>query len=949
MGELLGFALIGLGTGAVYAALGLGIVVTYKATGVINFAAGALGAWSAYVYSELQSTGDLVLPVVFIPDRIHLADHVSVAASCAIAAATGLVLGLIVYGVVFRPLRSAPTLAKIVASAGVMVAIQPLVALRFGIDQRTIVPILPSASVSVGGVAVPADRLWLAGIVVLVTVGVAVWFRVSKAGLAMRAAAENEFYVSLARFTPSRLAALAWALSSCLIGIISVLAAPIVGLDATTYTLLVVPALAAAQGGRLTSVVWTVLAGLALGVLNAEITNMSGHSWWPSWAGNGAGYAIPFIAIVILLIVLGKSLPVRDLVNRAKLPSVPRPRFRPGTVAVLIAAGVVALLLTTASYRFGVITSMVYAIMALSFVVLTGLLGQVSFAQAVLAGTAGFVLAKLSTSVHLGFPWAALLATAVATVLGVVAGLPALRIRGIQLTVVTLAAAVAIERFVFSNTALVGLENLIPSPRLFGLDLGVRSGSDTARLQFGVLCLVVLALTAIAVSNLTRSATGRRFLAVRSNERASAAVGVDVARTKLLGFAFASFFAGLSGCLIGYSQGSLSVASFTTLVGISLLMFAYLGGLTSVGGALVAGAFAPLGLIFVLADRLVGATSDGYQLFAAVALVVSTILNPEGIAGKTAHDLRALRNRLRPRTSATTSTPKPSPGAAATRKPAQPLVARRQRSGARSVRGEPVLGIDHLSVRFTGVTALDDVSLRVPAGQIVGLIGANGAGKTTLIDAIGGFVRYEGRVMLDGTSLDRHAPHQRARQGLARTWQSIELFGDLTVRENLLLAADRPAPLGALIDVVHPGRGPRHPDIDTALRTLDIAGAADLMPDELSLGQRKLVNIARALASQPRALLLDEPAAGLSGADTQALGRLLRDLAEADIGILLVEHDIAWVLELCDVISVLDFGHVIAHGPPSVIRNDPAVLAAYIGTSGRADLGVVQSGSERAQ
>jgi branched-chain amino acid transport system permease protein len=277
---------------------------------------------------------------------------------------------------------------------------------------------------------------------------------------------------------------------------------------------------------------------------------------------------------------------------------------------------------------------MIYAIMALSFVVLTGLLGQVSFAQAVLAGTAGFALSKLSVDAHIGFPWAPLLATAAATVLGLLAGIPALRIRGVQLAVVTLAAAVAIEQFVFGNTALVGIENLVPDPRLFGLDLGVRSGADTARLQFGIFCLVILVLAGIGVSNLTRSATGRRFLAVRSNERASAAVGVDVARTKLLAFAFSSFLAGLSGCLIGYSEGSLSVASFTTLVGVSLLMFAYLGGITSVNGALVAGTFAPLGLGFVLADHLVGASSDGYQLFAAIMLIISTIINPQGIAGR---------------------------------------------------------------------------------------------------------------------------------------------------------------------------------------------------------------------------------------------------------------------------------------------------------------------------
>ena len=941
MTSLLGFALIGLGAGAVYAALGLGIIVTYKATGVINFAVGALGSWSAYVYTELRSSGDLVLPVVFIPARIHLAHQLPVSASLIIAAGTALLLGLVVYGTVFRPLRNAPMLAKIVASAGVMIAIQPLVALRFGVDGRIVAPILPQSSRSVGGVAVPTDRLWLAGIVIVITVLIAAWLRLSTTGLAMRAAGENEFFVSLARFAPSRLAALAWALSSCVVGVISILAAPMIGLDAMNYTLLVVPALASALAGRLTSIGWTVTAGLALGIINAEITDLSGRTWWPSWAASGAGYAIPFVAVVALLVVLGRSLPTRDIVNRSKLPTVPRPRLRPVYVTAISAVGIAALLLTTGSYRFGVITSMIYAIMALSFVVLTGLLGQVSFAQAVLAGTAGFALSKLSVDAHIGFPWAPLLATAAATVLGLLAGIPALRIRGVQLAVVTLAAAVAIEQFVFGNTALVGIENLVPDPRLFGLDLGVRSGSDTARLQFGIFCLVILVLAGIGVSNLTRSATGRRFLAVRSNERASAAVGVDVARTKLLAFAFSSFLAGLSGCLIGYSEGSLSVASFTTLVGVSLLMFAYLGGITSVNGALVAGTFAPLGLGFVLADHLVGASSDGYQLFAAILLIISTIINPEGIAGKVSHDLKALRDRL-PRHRRTAA----APAVATSTVPHPAGITPVAIAASAPAADHSGLTVDHVTVRFAGVTAVDDVSLQVPAGQIVGLIGANGAGKTTLIDAIGGFVPHAGGIILNGQPLHRLAPHRRARCGLARTWQSVELFGDLTVRENLLLAAEKPSGFSALIDLAHPSRTSADQDPDSILDALGLGSVADTPPAELSLGQRKLINLARALASRPRTLLLDEPTAGLSHADTRALSGVLRNLANRSIGILLVEHDIAWVLELCDVIYALDFGRVIAQGPPSAIRNDRAVLTAYLGSSDRTDLDAANTRSE---
>jgi ABC-type branched-subunit amino acid transport system ATPase component/branched-subunit amino acid ABC-type transport system permease component len=937
MTQLLGFALIGLGAGAVYAALGLGTVIIYRATGVINFAAGALGAWSTYVYSQLRTNGALVLPV----GVIHLGTRVRTPVCLIVAATVATLLGLLVYALVFRPLRAAPTLAKVVASAGVMIAVQPLIAIRFGTNERIVDPILPASSVSVGGTAVPIQCLVLAGIVIVAAGVIGYWLRATRVGIAMRAAAENEFFVSLAQYSPDRLAALAWAVSSCGIGVISVLAAPLIGLDPANYTLLVVPALAGALIGRLKSLGWTVFGGLALGVVNGVITDLTGKAWWPAWAGTGAGYAVPLIAIVLLLIVLGRRLPTRDLLKSSRLPAVPRGRIKPLHLLALIVVAVGILLLTSGSYRFGLTTSMIYAVMSLSFVVLTGLLGQVSFAQAVLAGTAGFVLSKLSMNAHIGFPWAPLLASFAATGLGLLTGIPALRIRGVQLTVVTLAAAVAIEQAVFSNNALVGAFAQVPAPRLFGLNLGPDAGYNTARLQFALLCLVVLIICALAVSNLIRSATGRRFLAVRSNERAAAAVGIDVAQAKLVGFALSSFLAGLSGCLIGYSQGSVSVASFTTLVGVSLLMFAYLGGITSVGGALVAGTFAPLGIVFALADRIVGASSNGYELFAALAVIVTTIINPEGIAGKMGQDLRSLRRRLRARFGTAEQTASPT----ATACVPDPAPECSERAGSANRRpvvtpaaGEPALAIADLTVRFGGVCAADNVTLEAPAGKIVGLIGANGAGKTTVIDAVSGFLPYGGSVKLNGLSVEGLAPHRRARLGLSRTWQSIELFDDITVRDNVQLAAEGASVRGTLVDLVHPTRGSADVDVDAVLETLGIADVAGLSPDELSLGQRKRVNIARALVSRPHAALLDEPAAGLSRADTHRLGVALRDLADSGIGVLLVDHDVGWVLELCDVIYVLDFGRIIAHGPPAVIRESPAVIAAYLGSAGQAEL-----------
>jgi branched-chain amino acid transport system permease protein len=288
-----------------------------------------------------------------------------------------------------------------------------------------------------------------------------------------------------------------------------------------------------------------------------------------------------------------------------------------------------------------VITSMIVAVLALSLVVLTGLVGQVSLATAAFAGTAGFALSKLGTG--LPFPLTLLVASLVATAVGVAVGLPALRVRGVQLAVVTLASAVAVQELIFENPRLAGRSgNLIPDPYVLGVDLGVRRGDELARAPFGLLVLAVLTLSALAVASLTRSATGRRLLAVRSNERAAAAAGVDVARTKLLAFAVSSFLAGLGGCLLGCSRGQLSAESFGVTVGLGLLAFAYLGGITSVGGALLAGTLAPLGIGYVVLDRTFD-LGRHYLLVSGLLLVATAVLNPAGIAGRLAPAVRSLR------------------------------------------------------------------------------------------------------------------------------------------------------------------------------------------------------------------------------------------------------------------------------------------------------------------
>ena len=241
-----------------------------------------------------------------------------------------------------------------------------------------------------------------------------------------------------------------------------------------------------------------------------------------------------------------------------------------------------------------------------------------------------------------------------------------------------------------------------------------------------------------------------------------------------------------------------------------------------------------------------------------------------------------------------------------------------------------VLATTGLSVRFGGVHAVEDVDLAVEEGELVGLIGPNGAGKTTFIDAITGFVRYTGTIGLDGRDLAGLPPHARARRGLARTWQSTELFDDLTVRENLEVGAERPSFLALAAEVV--GRGiPTGESPDEALQLLGLGGITDAMPAELTQGQRKLVGVARAIAMRPRLLCLDEPAAGLDTRESEALGQRLRQIADTGTTTLLIDHDMGLVLNICDRIVVLEFGKVIAAGPPDEVRRDARVVKAYLG------------------
>jgi ABC-type branched-subunit amino acid transport system ATPase component/branched-subunit amino acid ABC-type transport system permease component len=918
------FMVVGLGFGCIYAAIGMGVVITYRGTGVINFATGAMAMWGAYVYDELERTGNLVLPVAVIPHKFKLGDDLPFTMSFILALLSCSLIGLLVHFLVFRPLRRAPVLAKVVASVGVLIFIQALVVMQFGSTPRAVPPILPNEVVRFAGADFSRDRLWLTLIVVIVAVAAWAYFRFTRIGLATRASAENEQAVSLARYSPQLLAGATWVLSSTVVGGLVILTAPTVILNPITYALAIVPALAAALVGRLQSIAITTAFALGLGAFQSIVTLQTSKSWWPDWAITGVSDAVPFVIIIVALYFLGSALPTRGEVQSDPLPEVIRPRTDAKLVVPVFLIGLALMILLDGSYRFGLITSLIITIIMLSLVVLTGLVGQISLAQAGIAGTAGFALSKFSEGLSIPFPISVLLAATVAAVFGVIIGIPALRVRGAQLAVITLAGAVALEKFIFRNPSFTDVSgNPIPDISIFGVNLGVREGRTIARLGFGITVLIVVTVCALLVANLARSATGRRFLAVRSNERAGASVGISVANTKLVAFGIASFLAGIGGAFIGYSRGQLSADSFATLVGLSFLAFAYLGGITSVSGAVIAGTFAPLGIGFVIFDRNIELGSS-YALFAGLGLIITAIFNPEGIAGANQRNWRAIKARFV--RAVDRDDHAVDDGIPAAIRAARDRPARRDVSDAPSI-----LEARDLTVTVGGLRAVDRVNLRLREGQIVGLIGPNGAGKTTTINALTGFVESNGAIDFDGDSMAPLLAHERARRGLARTWQSLELFTDLSVEENLRVASERPSITSVLLDFVAPERDVDLGQVNWALDVVGLTPYADRRPSALPLGQQKLVGVARALAGSPKVVLLDEPAAGLDTEESRALGNELFEIVEHGVSILLIDHDMGLVLDVCDYIYVLDFGRLIAEGTPAEIRANDLVIEAYLG------------------
>jgi sulfate-transporting ATPase len=599
------------------------------------------------------------------------------------------------------------------------------------------------------------------------------------------------------------------------------------------------------------------------------------------------------------------------------MPALGTGKLAPGLIAIGAGAALVCIWWAfPPAWVTALQVELIVVIVLLSFVVVTGLAGQVSLAQMGFAGVGALIASWLAAGHGWPFELALLAGVLAAIPVGVVIGLAGIRTRGVSLAIVTLGLAVSLEAVVFDNPQYTGGITGWQETNLTFFGVSVSPSAYPAR--YATLSLIVVVLVGLAVANLRRGRAGRRLIAVRTNERAAASLGVSVLGAKLYAFVLGAMIAALGGVLLAFSQPVLSFGNFAAINSVLDTQYAVLGGVGTVGGPLAGSGLAPGSLGQSILSFLGGNVAIILGIVAGGGLLALLVFAPDGVAMLT-RDLNdwwlsRLRRRL--------------PGRRAA-EPADDAV-----DGGHQPVPPMALRVTDLTVRFGGTTALDRLNLTIHPGEVVGLIGPNGAGKSTAIEAITGFVSpAAGTIMLGEHRIEGWTRERRARAGLSRSFQTLELFDDLTVLENILAASD-PRDLAAYVtDLVKPGTGRLTP---AARRAITDFGLRDVLAAKvlnLSYAERRTLAVARAVAGGQSVLLLDEPASGLDLGAWRQLSRTIRGLASGHgVAILLVEHNVDMVLQTCDRIWALDFGQTIACGTPAEIRTDPAVITAYLGT-----------------
>lgn len=602
---------------------------------------------------------------------------------------------------------------------------------------------------------------------------------------------------------------------------------------------------------------------------------------------------------------------------------------------LLVAAFVLVPLLLPSNWANMGVRASIWVLAALSLVVLAGWVGQVSLAQGALMGIGAFSAAQFTNHLNIQFPFHALVAGGAAALVATGIGLAALRIRGLYLAIATLAfqwmlEASFLEWHPFSGGFNgIGIRPLKIGPYDFSND----------RLFF-YLAWAMTALVILLVANLRDSRTGRAWFAIRGSEIAARSVGIDVTRYKLVGFAVSGFIVGIAGSINLNFIGTATPLDYNFTKSITYLAIAVVGGIGTIAGA-IAGA-----VVFIFFDQMVFSSISWMRgkidIVAAGLLMITLVRNPGGIVtigDDVKEKLAMLRARRERDRRFRGGMPAPVSGGAPRRRATEdrttplPRPARTERSDAR-----PILRADEITMHFGGLVALDGVSLEVRAGEICGLIGPNGAGKTTMFNVVNGLIRpTAGRVVFDGADVTEAPVHERALLGMARTFQIMRLFGELTVFENIMIATHGRNHANFAMDLLMLDRartedGQARERVHDVLGFLEIVEYADRPVRAVPFGVLRLVELARALVMQPSLLLLDEPASGLDVAETQQFAEhLVRIRDEHSLSILLIEHDMSLVMDVSDHVDVLDFGRTLASGSPSEVRADPRVIAAYLG------------------
>ncbi|TXL77568.1 branched-chain amino acid ABC transporter ATP-binding protein/permease [Vineibacter terrae] len=569
----------------------------------------------------------------------------------------------------------------------------------------------------------------------------------------------------------------------------------------------------------------------------------------------------------------------------------------------------VAPLLVGTEYRLFVATQMgVYVMVAIGLNLLNGYGGQVSLGHGALVGIGAYAAALAMVDAQWSFWPAAALAMAAAAVVGAMMALPALRLSTWYFALVTLGFAQVMEGLMTEWRELThGFAGVvgIPQPALLGYAL------PSTGLYWLVLTLDLLAVAAVA--SLLRSRFGRALIAVRDNPVAATASGVSMVWIKMFAFVVSAAIAGLAGALFAVQKTVITPEDFTAEFSIFFLLVVVLGGAGRLWGPVVGA------LVFFLVPELLAALQSWRLLIYGAALLVLMLYAPHGLVGA----VEAGWKRLRARLGLSNIAPLPVTGA-------------QQDGGIRPIDGV-ALSVRGVEKRFGGVAALAGVSLEVAPGTSHAIVGPNGSGKTTLLNMISGFYPVDaGAIAVGGRSVIGLAPHRIAHRGVGRTFQTPRMMPDLTVLDNILLGAFMAETQGALAATLRlpAARREQAQSLAEAMRYLDFVGLRERAMEpagELPHGQQRLAEIARALVGRPRLLLLDEPAAGLSLDELDRLGELISAIRGLGTTVVIVEHHLELVANICSSVTVLERGAVLASGTPAEVFSNEAVISAYMG------------------